>query len=74
MVVVRSVPRCRSRIDTVVLTDFLNKCLLVGSRGGLPQNINFLDSYFLKFPFLGFQVILTGMYWPDFNLKSVFDC
>ena len=57
-----------------ILTDFLNERqrhkLLAGSGRRLPQEKK-LDFYYLKSPFLGFQVIQTEC-WPDGNLESVF--
>ena len=38
---------------------------------GLASPRNYLDIYSLKSPFLGFRVIQI-VYWPDFNLESVF--
>ena len=62
-----------SRIK-LILTDFLNERqrhkLLAGSGRRLPQEKK-LDFYYLKSPFLGFQVIQTEC-WPDGNLESVF--
>ena len=62
-----------SRIK-LILTNFLNERqrhkLLAGSGRRLPQEKK-LDFYYLKSPFLGFQVIQTEC-WPDGNLESVF--